>query len=87
MSAMIVSPSVTGSSSVEVDSSCSAAETLWEPPSEEDVQQAIRVLALNILQCICGYGEESYVARSKHGSIESRLATAHKMLSPTSKWS
>lgn len=55
---------------------------LWEPPSEEEFQQAVRVLALRILPCICGYGEESSVARSKRGSIESRLVTAHKMLAP-----
>jgi len=33
-----------------------------------------------VLQYVCGYGEESDVARNKHGSIESRLITAHEML-------
>lgn len=88
MSAVMVSRPVTtippNSSIVEVDSNCSshapAAETLWEPPSEEEFRQATRMLALRVIQYICGYGEESDVARSKHGSMESRLITAHEML-------
>lgn len=90
MSAVMVSRPVTtippNSSNVEVDSNYSnhtpATEALWEPPSEEEFRQAARILALRIIQYICGYGEESDVARSKHGSIESRLITAHEMLAP-----
>lgn len=89
MSAVMVSRPVTtippNSSIVEADSNYSnapATEALWEPPSEEEFRQAARMLALRIIQYICGYGEESDVARSKHGSIESRLITAHEMLAP-----
>ncbi len=88
MSAVMVSPSIAtispNSSIVEVDPNdlrrAPATEELWEPPSEEEFRQAARMLALRMLQYVCGYGEESDVARSKHGSIKSRLITAHEML-------
>lgn len=88
MSAVIVSRPFTtippNSSTGEVDSNYSnrapATEALWEEPSEEEFRQAARMLAVRVIQYICGYGEESDAARSKHGSMESRLIAAHEML-------
>ena len=64
---------------------CSAElmpDTLWEAPTAEEWRLAVRIIALQLIRHISGYGDDGRFASNDRRSIGSRLIYAHEKLLP-----